>query len=86
MGWRRWFKYNTIYGVIMSEFRVEDRIMLVESHTLLKAHVKSMTKTTEDHEARIRVVESRQGKILALVSIMTAGLGSSATALWGKLF
>ena len=67
-------------------FSSKDRNMMVETHTLLKTHVNAIIKTTEDHEDRIRTVESRQGKIMAFFGFAAAGIGSAATSLWGKIF
>lgn len=66
----------------MSEFKDEDRNMLVETHTLLKQHVK----ITDDHEKRIRLVESRQTKLIATFTAISAGVGSTVGATWHKFF
>lgn len=70
----------------MNEFKSEDRNMLIETHTLLTMYVETTTKTTEDHEKRLRVVEGSQTKMLAFVAVCMAAAGSGATAGWKALF
>lgn len=69
----------------MGEFSDEDRTMLVETHTLLKAHARQMTKIADDHEDRIRVVEHKQNKIMAILSVASVGIGGALSTVWQKL-
>ncbi len=66
----------------MSDFRPEDRHMLIETHTLLK----QLIDKTEDHETRIRTVENRQTKILTFFTFISAVIGSAASKVWDKVF
>lgn len=68
----------------MTQFKPEDRNMLVETHTLLKTHVKTMNKITEDHELRLRTVETRQTKIMAVFALIFTGIGSVFAATFNK--
>ena len=66
----------------MSAFTDEDRNRLIETHTLLRTHVKKV----DDHEQRIRHVERNQSKVIAVFALVTAGLSSAIGSAWHKFF
>lgn len=66
----------------MSEFRPEDRNVLIETHTLLKTYVKK----SDDHEERLRVVERKQNKILATFFVISSAVGGTIASAWHKFF
>jgi hypothetical protein len=70
----------------MSDFKSEDRNMLVETHTLLKAHVVEMQAITKDHEARLRTIETRQTRLLTVFTLASAGIGSVIASTFHKFF
>lgn len=70
----------------MSDFTDQDRMMMQETHTLLRAHVKSSDerhadtmKKLEDHESRIRKNTSFRTWCIGLFATGASGTGLVAT-------
>lgn len=63
-------------------FTDEDRNRLIETHTLIKTHVGRLN----DHETRLRTVETRQTKIMTVFATISAAIGSTLGATWHKFF
>jgi hypothetical protein len=66
--------------------------LVCELHSLrvtlerLRVTLGTLTRVTDDHEARVRALEGRQQRLTPVVSALTFVLGALATQVIGRLF